>query len=279
MTFFNLNYNLQLYKAVFIDVDGTLIRSDHSISAATLNILQKLKEKNILVVLVSARPLSGIEPIAKKTGLLNNPIASLNGAYIASKGKIIFEAKIDIDIANRAHEELQKYDATTIYYQQGLWFSEAQNFNTDHEQKITSVPVIIQPFNQTLQYWRINNTGPNKLMVISEEIIIKEIQDNLKQRFMIDLDIYTSKPTFLEVMNKKASKTNAVKLLIDLYNITREETIAIGDNFNDKEMIEFAGTGIAMGNAPDEVKAVADYITDTNNNDGVSKALEKMLNL
>lgn len=268
-----------MYKAVFIDVDGTLIRSDHSISAATFNIIQKLKEKNILVVLVSARPLSGIEPIAEKTGLLNNPIASLNGAYIASKGKIIFEAKIDIDITNRVHEELQKYDATTIYYQQGLWFSEVQNFNTDHEQKITSVPVIIQPFNQTLQYWRINNTGPNKLMVISEEIIIKEIQDNLKQIFMLDLDIYTSKPTFLEVMNKKASKANAVKFLIDLYNITREETIAIGDNFNDKEMIEFAGTGIAMGNAPDEVKAVADYITDTNNNDGVSKALEKMLNL
>ena len=268
-----------MYKAVFIDVDGTLIRSDHGISEATFNIIQKLKEKNILVVLVSARPLSGIEPIAEKIGLLNYPIASLNGAYIALKGKIICEAKIDIDITNRVHDELQKYNATTIYYQQELWYSEVQNFNTDHEQKITSVPVIIQPFYQTLQYWRINNTGANKLLIISEEIVIKAIQDNLKQQFIIDLNIYTSKPIFLEIMNKQASKTNAVKLLMNRYNIKREETIAIGDNFNDKEMIEFAGTGIAMDNAPDEVKAIADYITDTNNNDGVSKALKKMLNL
>lgn len=268
-----------MYKAVFIDVDGTLIRSDHSISDATFNIIQKLKEKNILVVLVSARPLSGIEPIAEKIGLLNYPISSLNGAYIASKGKIIFESGIDIDIAIGVHDELQKYNATTIYYQQELWFSEVQNFNIVHEQKITSVPVIIQPFNETLQYWQSKNTSPNKLLVISEEIVIKEIQDNLKQQFIIHLNIYTSQPTFLEVMNKQASKTNAVKLLIDLYNIKQEETIAIGDNFNDKEMIEFAGCGVAMGNAPDEVKAVSNYITDTNDNDGVSKALKKMMNL
>ena len=80
-------------------------------------------------------------------------------------------------------------------------------------------------------------------------------------------------------MNNQASKVNAVKLLMNRFNFKKEEIIAIGDNFNDKEMIEFAGIGIAMGNAPDEVKAVADYITETNNNDGVSRALKKILGL
>ena len=76
-----------MYKAVFIDIDGTLIKSDHTISEATFAVIQKLKEKNILVILVSARPLSGILPIVREIGLLNYPVASLNGAYIAADGK------------------------------------------------------------------------------------------------------------------------------------------------------------------------------------------------
>ena len=76
-------------------------------------------------------------------------------------------------------------------------------------------------------------------------------------------------------MHKQASKTNAIQLLIEKYGIQQEEIIAIGDNYNDKSMIEFAGMGVAMGNAPDEIKKVANYITDTNNNEGVAKALKK----
>ena len=74
-------------------------------------------------------------------------------------------------------------------------------------------------------------------------------------------------------MSKEASKDNAVKFLIEMYKIDKENIIAIGDNYNDKGMIQFAGLGIAMGNAPEEIKSAADYVTDTNNNDGVAKAL------
>ncbi|MEP6949848.1 MAG: Cof-type HAD-IIB family hydrolase [Ginsengibacter sp.] len=268
-----------MYKAVFIDIDGTLIKSDHTISKATFAIIQKLKEKNILVILVSARPLSGILSIIEETGLLKYPVASLNGAYITADEKIIFDSTIDVATITRVHEWLQKYNATTIYYEQVQWFSEFQNAATDYEQKITLVPITIQPFSETLQHWQYKNTGPNKIHVIAKAAVVDEIQNNLKQQFINDLNIATSKPTYLEVINIAASKLNAVKLLIDHYNITREEVIAIGDNFNDKEMIEFAGTGIAMGNAPAEVKAVADYVTDTNNKDGVAKAIIKFIGL
>ena len=268
-----------MYKAVFIDIDGTLLKSDHSISEATFDIIQKLKEKNILVILVSARPLSGILPIVIETGLLNYPVASLNGAYIATNGKIMFDSIIDVATIIQVHEKLQQYNATLIYYGQSQCFSESRNISTDNEQKITSIAITIQPFIDTLKYWKYSNTGPNKLLVIAEAAVTNEIQYNLKQQFINHLNIYTSKPTYLEVMNIEASKINAVRLLIHRYNIKREETIAIGDNFNDKEMIAFAGTGIAMGNAPDEVKAVANYITDTNNKDGISKALRKFMDL
>ena len=268
-----------MYKAVFIDIDGTLIRSDHSITNATCDTIQKLKEKNILVVLVSARPLSGMEPIAEKIGVLTYPLASLNGAYIAVDGTIIFDSVIAPRVTKIFYENLQKYNATVIYYQHDLWFSQLQNSNTDYEQKITSVPITIQPFSNTLQSWQNNFTGPNKILVIAGEIEIIEIQNRLRKQFIGNVNMYTSQSTYLEIINNKASKINAVRLLMERYNIKREEVIAIGDNFNDKEMIEFAGIGIAMGNAPSEVKAVANFTTDTNNNNGVSKALKKIIDL
>jgi hydroxymethylpyrimidine pyrophosphatase-like HAD family hydrolase len=77
-------------------------------------------------------------------------------------------------------------------------------------------------------------------------------------------------------MNPGGSKSNAIRFLIERMGFDRSEVIAMGDNYNDKEMIRFAGMGVAMGNAPDEIKQVADYVTDTNNEDGVRKALEKL---
>jgi Cof subfamily protein (haloacid dehalogenase superfamily) len=262
-----------LYKAVFIDVDGTLIRSDHSLSVATTEAIEKLQEKGILVILVSARPLSGIRPIAEELHLGANPIASLNGAYIAQDEKIIFDSTISADITVSVHEVLQKFNATVIYYQQDEWFSETKTFYTDYEQRITEVPVKIQSFDVTVNQWRKNNTGPNKMLVIAGKEMVVEIQHHLQQQFVSKLNVYTSKPTYLEIMNIDASKVNAVKFLTALYNIKQQEIIAIGDNYNDKEMIEFAEMGIAMGNAPDPVKAAANYITKTNNEDGVSLAL------
>src|ERR1022692_941974 len=157
-----------MYKAVFIDIDGTLIKSDHSISNATFETIQKLKKKNILVALVSARPLHGILPIADEIGLQNFPLASLNGACIAIDEKIVFESMIDAGIIARLHEQLQQYNVTTIYYQGMQWFAETQNFYSDYEQKITAIPITIEPFAHILKHWQNENSGPNKILVIAE---------------------------------------------------------------------------------------------------------------
>ena len=268
-----------MYKAVFIDIDGTLIKSDHSISPLTIATIARLREKGILVVLVSARPLHGITAIAQEVGLSDAPIASLNGGYIVHGSDILFESSINASTAGKLYEQLTAYKVTLIWYQQQKWFAELSNQQVEKEQKITSVPIIIEPFRQTLNGWQLANTGPNKILIIGDVAEISAIQNKLQPLYRNELNLYTSKPIYLEVMNLPASKTNAIKFLISTYGINREETIAIGDNFNDKEMIEFAGLGVAMGNAPDEVKAAADFVTDTNNNDGVRKALEKLFNL
>lgn len=266
-----------MVKAVFIDIDGTLIQSDHRVSQSTIDIIRKLKEKNILISLVSARPIHGMLAIAEAVGLSSNPIVSLNGANIAINNKIVFESTIDASQIIKIRNSLKPFGSTVIYYERDNWYAEEQNHYTLHEQEITSIPISIQPFAKTQEYWQLQNIGPNKILVISAAAEIRKIENNLIQLFKDKLNISTSKTEYLEIMDISASKLNAIKFLIDRYQIQREDTLAIGDNFNDMDMIAFAGIGVAMGNAPNEVKAVADYVTMTNDDNGVAKALMKFI--
>lgn len=263
-----------MYKAVFIDMDGTLLQSDHTISERTKKLLLMLQQKGILVVPVSARPLHGILPITQPVITEAMPVVSLNGSYILHRGEIIRQVIIDLSNVIAVHNELQHEDAAVMFYSQMDWYAVADTALIRKEQKITPVPVSIQPFNQIIEKWRSEKNGPNKIMVGGDPALVSIIEEKLLAQHAGQLNIYKSQPRYLEVMNKDASKKTAIEFLIRQFGIRREETIAIGDNFNDKEMIIYAGQGVAMGNAPDEIKSVADFVTDTNNRDGVARALE-----
>ena len=267
------------FKAVFIDIDGTLLRNDHTVGPATVVALQKVLQKGISVILVSARPLHGIISIASQIGVEGFPIASLNGACIAQRGQIIFESIIDLPTTIALCSALQPYKHTPIFYTDMQWYATVDNALSRKEQLITDVPLIIQPFEQTCLDWQRQKSGPNKILVIAEPDITRDIEDALKKQFGSDLNIYTSKPTYLEIMSSNASKLLAVKFLLQRMECSREEIITIGDNFNDMEMIAFAGLGVAMGNAPEEVKAVAAFVTSSNNEEGVAAALLRFLDI
>jgi len=263
-----------MYKAVFLDMDGTLLRSDHSVSPATKGTIRKLTSKGIPVILVSARPLNAILPTARDLGLQDYPIVTLNGGYIVENEKPVFQAIVDLEATARVTELVHPFKATIAYYLATEWYSEVSDSWTAHEQKIMDVNIKVAPIAELIRDWSARATGPNKMMVMSEPETIALVEQHLKSVFDHTLNIYPSKPTYLEVMDPKASKSNAVHFLIDRMKIDRTEVIAMGDNYNDREMIRFAGMGVAMGNAPAEIQAAADYVTDTNNNDGVRKALQ-----
>lgn len=266
-----------MYKAVFLDMDGTLLRTDHSVSEPTKKTIKKILDKGIPVVLVSARPLDAMLPIAREIGVLGHPLVSLNGGYIVEGEKPVFQAVIDPETTTRVTDKTRPFKVTIAYYLQREWFAEVNDSWIQHEQKIMDVKIKVGPFPDLIRDWSTRKTGPNKMMVMSDPATISVAEQHLKSVFGHSLNIYTSKPTYLEIMDPRASKSNALRFLIERMNIDRTEIIAIGDNFNDREMIQFAGMGVAMGNAPDEIKEVADYVTDTNNNDGVQKALEKLI--
>jgi Cof subfamily protein (haloacid dehalogenase superfamily) len=262
-----------MYKAVFIDMDGTLLKKDHTVSDANKQALHKLQVQGILTVLISARPLHGILPISKGVVKEDMPVVSLNGGYIVHNNEVIFQSAISLPDAVSIHRELKDTELSSMYYSSMDWYAETENDRIKKEQRITPVNIKIQPFHQTLSEWEQQFTGPNKVLIAGDKELILAVEKSLNELHKGQLNIYKSQPNYLEVMSLEASKAKAIQFIIDRYSIDRKEIIAIGDNYNDKGMIEFAGMGIAMGNAPEEIKLVADYVTDTNNNDGVAKAL------
>jgi len=267
------------YKAVFIDIDGTFIQSDHTVSRATIAAVQQLKERGVFVVMVSARPMHGMQAIIAAADLQGCPVAALNGACIAVDDAIVYEASINIEIAAALYTQLQAYQPTLMFYGQQHWFAEQRNKYTDKEQKITSVPLVIQPFGSSLHYWAQQENGLHKILAVAPAPVVNKMQEAIMSVYGNQLNVAASKPIYLEIMGSGASKLLAVQFLMKHFQLLQQEIVCIGDNFNDKEMIAYAGLGIAMGNAPDAVKAAADYTTATNNNDGVAKAIARFFQL
>lgn len=263
-----------MYKAAFIDMDGTLLTKSHTISNATKLTIEKFTKKGILIVPISARPLHGMLHIIEGVIPATTPVVSLNGGYIYHKGKIIYEVDIPLAAANSIQTAIENMPVSAMYYSQMNWYAREHTDAIKKEQKITPVPITIQPFEHTIATWQQQQSGPNKILIAGDEALILTIEKALLSTHGEQLNIYKSQPRYLELMNLKASKTMAMQLLMEQYGIQQHEVVAIGDNYNDQGMIEFAGMGVAMGNAPDTIKAVANHVTDTNNNDGVAKALE-----
>ncbi|MBC7886268.1 MAG: HAD family phosphatase [Ferruginibacter sp.] len=262
-----------MYKAVFIDMDGTLLQKDHTVSSLNRDVIKKLLAKGIMVVPISARPLHGILPITQHVVPETMPVVSLNGSYIFHNKEIIYQAEIALPEVITIQRELSPHDLSVMYYSQMEWSASVNSKLINKEQAITAVKIKIQSFIETMDDWEANKSGPNKILIAGDKGLICDIEQKLLELYGAKLNIYKSQPRYLEIMNLQASKTKAIQFLLKKYGIQQNEIIAIGDNYNDKGMIEFAGKGVAMGNAPDEIKMVADYVTDTNNNDGVAKAL------
>jgi Cof subfamily protein (haloacid dehalogenase superfamily) len=265
-----------MYKAVFLDMDGTLLQSDHSVSEPTIAMIRDLTAKGVSVVLVSARPLNAVLPTFHNIGLpAHTPVITLNGSYIVEREQPVLDVRIDLEVTARVTELVRPFKATIAYYLQREWYAEVSDAWTDHEQRIMDVSLGMAPIGELIRGWKNRNLAPNKMMVMSEPANIAGIQQHLRSIYDGRLNIYPSKATYLEVMDTRGSKANAVRFVSERLGLTPAEIVAMGDNYNDVEMIQFAGMGVAMGNAPEDIKAKARYVTDTNNNDGVRKALEK----
>jgi hypothetical protein len=264
---------MSAYKMICLDIDGTLLNSKHKITLPVKNSIQKAAaEKNIPVILVSARMPKGIIFLQKELGI-QFPIISYSGALILDqKQNILHQEVLSLDDVQSIYASAKKLQAHLSIYKENTWYIEKNDVWSKQESDITGIRPEIQPFDKLLTQWSNQKTGPNKLLFMADPKIIQTLKNLFSAK---SITSYCSKPTYLEIVPNCASKTNAIKYLANIQSIATKEIITIGDNYNDIDMLESAGLGIAMDNAPDAVKSHADTITASNDNDGVAAAIEK----
>jgi len=267
---------MNMYKMLCLDIDGTLLNSKHQITQKTKNAIRKVtKEQKIPVILVSARMPKGIVFLAKELELCA-PIICYSGALIIDhNGEILRSHYIEVSYMKKIYSIVKKYNISISLYKDDEWYSEDREEWVEQEEVITNLTSSIQDYQKLFISWE--HEGCNKILCMGDEDKIASLKNELSSIFHEELNIYLSKPTYLEIMPKSSSKTSAIAVLLAKYNIDQKTLIAIGDNYNDINMIEYAGLGIAMGNAPDDVKCYADCITASNDEEGVASAINKYI--
>lgn len=271
------------YRFVAIDVDGTLLDNNKTLSPYTKEAIQRCIASGITVCICTGRPVQTIERFTELLGskefpaIQEMPFILYNGAMVAV-GKahdIIFEQSLSEEVGKALLSLGQKLGSTLIAWSKNKLYVNEFNARIENYCTITPVePILITDFDILAKQ------GITKIIWYDDAERMPALIDALHADPVCrEINYFTSNPLFLELVDKHCSKGLAIEQLIRHLGIPREETIAIGDGYNDIPMLEFAGLGIAMGNACETVKAAADAVTDTNDNDGVAKALIQYCNL
>lgn len=266
------------YKLLVLDVDGTLLNGDREISKRTLAALLKVQQMGVRIVLASGRPTYGLLPLAKTLELGNYGgfILSYNGCQIisAQNGEIVFERRINPEMLPYLEKKARKNGfAIFTYHDDTIIANNPENEYIQSEARLNNLKLIKEEeFSIGVDF------APCKCMLVSddEEALIA-LEQLWKSRLNGALEVFRSEPYFLEVVPCGIDKANSLGALLEHLDIKRDEVIAIGDGVCDVTMIQLAGLGVAMGHAQDSVRVCADYVTATNEEDGVAQAVEKLI--
>lgn len=263
------------YKLIAIDMDGTLLKSDNTISSKTKEVINKAINQGIYVVFATGRMLKSAMIYSDRLNL-KKPIISCNGAVITDdKKNIVYDKSIDFSIGEDIFNICKKngvychcYDDEQLYTPKYL--EEVDRFyNTGVS---TKEQVKINVLNSIDELKGKNNIYKFLALDKDREKLLKLKNDLAK---LDKLSISSSWSNNLEIMKKGVSKGNSLRILADMLNIKKSQIISFGDNYNDLSMFRNSGLGIAMKNANRDIKKYADFTTDSNDSDGVAKFIEE----
>ena len=266
------------YKLIALDIDGTLLNSSNQITENVKEAIRKSKEKGVKVVLCTGRPLKGVENFLDELNLKEEGdyVSTFNGALVqdAHTGKPISHLTLDyedlcdlydlsVEVGSRSHF----YDTKTVYT-----FNLDVSDYTILEAYLTGVHLNVTELDEVPK-----DIAMSKFMMIDHPEILNECIKKIPEEYYEKYTIVRSTPFFLEFLNRDANKGAGIGLLSEKLGINPEEVICVGDAGNDKHMIEYAGLGVAMGNATDDIKNIANYVTSTNDEDGVAHVIDKFI--
>lgn len=265
------------YEMIALDIDGTLTNSKKEITPQTIEALIQLQKKGKKVVLASGRPTPGLTAFAD---LLQ--FHKYGGYLLAYNGAKIINYKTKEAVVNQTLplEMIPKLYDFAVEHQLGIISYENNGVicgtNIDKyielEAKINKIP--IQKVDNFPEYV---NFPVNKCLMTGEESYLAQMEKKLQNLYKDSLSIYRSEGFFLEIMPLNVDKANSLNHLLSSLNLTKEQLIACGDGYNDMSMIQYAGLGVAMANAKEEVRKAANYITSSNDEDGVLAVIKKFM--
>lgn len=263
------------YKMLCLDIDGTLLNSQGQITQPVKDAVARITFDDFVpVILVSARPAQAIEPLLDELDIMR-PIICYGGAMIKEEEEILFERTFSFDEAIAVVEICEQYDVNANVYCGPDWYTQVVGELERTESEITGVQPHVVDFAQTFARLEDKGRGVHKILCMGEADNILAFEQNVSAQNRDGLTVHRSSPYYLEIMARGISKPFAVESVCKLYNFEMRDVIAIGDNFNDIGMLEAVGMGIAMGNAPDPVKASANDVVSSNDEDGVAEAINK----
>lgn len=266
------------YKMVVSDFDGTLYTEDYRITDATKEAIAEYVKRGGKMVIATGRLYQAISSHAKDLNLKGELIAYQgSGVFDIETGELLYSRDIApnlaIDVLKYMYDRVDYDIIPMMFYDDKCYIMEENEFTRSFADIVRIEP---QYAGERLDKYILNNgIVPRKLLALVAKSKARDLVNLLRGEFGEMFNVNQSGSVLVEMVNIEASKGNAVAWLAEKYGIQREEIICIGDAENDNSMIEYAGLGVAMGNALEVTKAVADYITDTNDNDGVARVINK----
>ncbi|GMG96369.1 Cof-type HAD-IIB family hydrolase [Tepidimicrobium xylanilyticum] len=268
------------YKLIAIDMDGTLLNSERKVSDKNRNALLRAKKKGIHIVLSTGRILGSALYFSRNLGL-NNHVIACNGAliYYLKGQNFLYENSMDVNTVKEIVELAEKNSIYYYFYDKFTFYlrecgSEIFDYYKYYEKDWVKQGIEIEIFQNPIDILEHNRPTIYKFVFIDEsEDKLLDFREKLKQ--IKGISISSSWYNNIEVMSEGVSKGTALEYLIKELNIAASEVVAIGDNENDISMFKVAGLAIGMKNGIVDIKDYVDVITDTNDEDGVAKAIEK----
>jgi Cof subfamily protein (haloacid dehalogenase superfamily) len=265
------------YKVLALDLDGTLLNSDKIVSRHTFSTLCRAQQAGVIVLLVSGRPTPGVQWVADMIGLekQNGYLLAYNGSEIihSSTGKKAFDFYVNPEYIPYIYNTARENGVQMAMYHDGVvWCDDVTTEWIQLECALNHMPS-----HQTQSLLEEFEWKTPKCMISGKPEILERLERVLNDAVGEHLGIFRSEPYFLEVMPQGLNKATALGLLLEHLGYSREHLVACGDGFNDVHMVEYAGLGVAMANACEPVKAVADFITKSNDEDGVAYVVEKFM--
>jgi Cof subfamily protein (haloacid dehalogenase superfamily) len=282
------------YKLLALDIDGTLLSSKHKIPKNVNKALNEAREKGAVVTLATGRFYGSALRVAKNAGV-NAPIVANDGAQIQNvyTGDLIYFKPVELEIAQEIIRIIRCYPVELqvftkdlrIYAGKGFRFKKLKNALMRRYLSIGGCYNYIRDFvfAPVVSAGSVENIlnkmkePPAKLVVNGEADIMTEFRYELDKQFSGLISMTTAIENYIDILAYGVSKAHGLEILSEYLGISRKNIIAAGDNYNDIEMLEYAGLGVAMGNAPDIVKDKADIIADSNDNDGLVKIINRYL--